>query len=534
MVAYNNAEGGSDGLTVTTGNSGGDSGTALANVNIPSGSAAVFSDDQSAHGNLSYALTAASAQPASVRLHDVSTGMQWSARAYVRLTGLPTQAQQFLEIRHTGNAVVARLHLQTDGTLQAIDAAGAAISGGLSTTVLSLDTWYRITFRGTVNASTGTALYDIYAGDSTTSIEGKSLTGVNTGSTAAQRWGCGKLSTAGDLATVYLDDLAITTATSVEMPSAGGELADFRAVGPQPFEPGGAFFRDPMWVDWTPPVGGPVALDGSGSASADASAQLDSIRDLAGSGAAAAGVGGTLVADRPVTASAGAAASASGTLSITRDVAGVSPAASGLGGVLDGARTLVGAGPASASASGVLAAARPLAGSGGAAAGASGSAGTDRAYGGSSPAASGASGDLSTLGQVQLAGSAGAAGSASGSLGTARAVSGSGSASAGGAGGLSAARAAAGVLHAAASASGQSLGRTCGVAGISAAAASASGDLAVVGAGGEGSIATAPRPVPDVSTSPRDFPTLASATRTARELVGASRAVATLTGGGEG
>lgn len=211
----NNAEGGSNTTAVTTGNSGGGSGDAFSSVSAGAGGTITFSSTQAAHGSLAYAIASAATTANSMILTDVSTGTSFTVRAYVYLTGSPSATTIFIQVQTSGGTNVARLHLNTSRQLQVVNQAGSAVA--TFTNAIPLNTWTRITFTGTVNATTGTLTAAIYPGDSLTATETKNLTNQNTGSTAAARCVYGKQTASCTLATFYLDDIAqdMTVATEI-------------------------------------------------------------------------------------------------------------------------------------------------------------------------------------------------------------------------------------------------------------------------------------------------------------------------------
>lgn len=213
-LVTNNAEGGSNGTTVTTGNSGGSSGTAFAAVN----SGITFSTTQKAHGSLSYAFAGTGATFNTVQLNSgdgTTTG--FSVRAYVYLTGAPSAETSFITVQTGAGASICAVNLTTGGNIKVVQSGGTAISGGTFTNALSLNTWYRITVYGTLNATTGTINCSMYTLDSGSAVETKNFTNVNTGATAGGRVLYGKLTQAPSMATYYIDDIAqdMTIATEI-------------------------------------------------------------------------------------------------------------------------------------------------------------------------------------------------------------------------------------------------------------------------------------------------------------------------------
>src|SRR5438067_677165 len=91
MVALpisNSAEGGTNGTTVTTGNSGGGSGDAFSAVNIGTTGAVTFDSSASAHGGLSYAFSTGATSAlanGTWSLTSAQATVYW--RVYIRISG---------------------------------------------------------------------------------------------------------------------------------------------------------------------------------------------------------------------------------------------------------------------------------------------------------------------------------------------------------------------------------------------------------------------------------------------------------------
>lgn len=125
MTIYRNGgEGGTDGVTVTTGNSGGASGTAWDAVNLNGGDIE-FDTAQSAHDSVSYLI-----QPASGAITELRKNFTGDPMAmisfYVRISSTPTVTSTIAQIR---NATSAALHVQ----VTAPDTTVAAGSNGVNT-----------------------------------------------------------------------------------------------------------------------------------------------------------------------------------------------------------------------------------------------------------------------------------------------------------------------------------------------------------------------------------------------------------------
>ena len=211
-LVQNTAEGGTHGVVVTTGNSGGGSGTAFSEVVA----GVTFSNVQKMHGSLSYAMAGAASTWNVVRL-DSTAGLQFTTRVYVYLQGSPSAETNFVTVQTAAGGAVAGLNLATTRILKLVSAGGWVAD---FTTALSLNTWYRLVLYGTVAASNATVTGKLYAGDSTTPIETKTSSTANTGSTAAGRVYYGKLTQPPSITGgYYFDDLAQDLTSAAEIGS---------------------------------------------------------------------------------------------------------------------------------------------------------------------------------------------------------------------------------------------------------------------------------------------------------------------------
>lgn len=204
----NTAEGGSEGTAATPANSGGASGTAFSSVTTGTGSI-VFSSEQAHTGMYAYKIAPGSGSNAYVHYFFSSAInlMRVSANAYVYLTAYPSASTQWLCIGQTN--VCGNFCLGSNGRPFVQDNVGTVNTG---TSALPLDTWLRleITVEVGTTSSNGTIIANIYDGDSSTVLYAYSSTGRNTGTTPLTYASIGKVSNAGDWATMYIDDFTVT------------------------------------------------------------------------------------------------------------------------------------------------------------------------------------------------------------------------------------------------------------------------------------------------------------------------------------
>lgn len=210
--AWNTAEGGSDGTTVTTANSGGSSGDAFDSVVINGVGTLAYRSAHAAHGGLSYGVNPDISQLCYVQWSTtIGTQTDFYGRCYLYLTANPSSNTINLLRFLNGTALAAAVRVSAAGKLQAIDAAGTQQGG--TTAVVSLNTWIRIGWHVVTNATTGSIEVKLYnTPDSLTPTETLTLTGLNTNTQATvYRFGMAVLAGV-DFPEFFIDDLGITTA----------------------------------------------------------------------------------------------------------------------------------------------------------------------------------------------------------------------------------------------------------------------------------------------------------------------------------
>lgn len=188
----NCAEGGTDGTTPTSGNSGGLSGTALDSQTIGSGCTLTFAYAAAYAGALGYRYTLPSGNVSDwQRLPGLNAAGRVVLRFWFRLDSVPTQTEYLCSLR-SASAQVCVMSIGTDGKLVMQNAAGAGITSGANgssassraTNAISANTWYRVEISATKGTTTsnGSLEYAYYLGDSTTAeFSWTGTTNVNAG-----------------------------------------------------------------------------------------------------------------------------------------------------------------------------------------------------------------------------------------------------------------------------------------------------------------------------------------------------------------
>ena len=211
IFKQNTAEGGTDGTTVTTGNSGGASGDAFSTVSVGTGTI-TYTNTLAHTGAYSINISPGSGTASSFQYNfNVNLNIQrMSVRAYVYLTAFPSTGTQWLTIGNTGNAAV--IAIGSNGRPFVQDGTG---TNNTSLTAISLNTWLRLELTAVVGdtTSTGTIVANIYNGDDITNpVYSYSSTARNTTTAPLTYALIGKATNSGSWATMYIDDFTVTDA----------------------------------------------------------------------------------------------------------------------------------------------------------------------------------------------------------------------------------------------------------------------------------------------------------------------------------
>jgi hypothetical protein len=209
-IYYNNAEGGTPGATVTTGNSGGNSGTAFNTVTLGTG-ALTYSIANPYNGQLSYALVPGSASNDYVAFTTNSTA-NCAARVYVYLTGQITAATQALRFGQTSvGTQVLMMGLSSTGSNNVMLIQGNSSTSYTGTAFIPFNTWLRWEAACTVGTTTSNGIYTctIYTGNTMNVVDTFSTTSGNLGTTNIGGVAFGKWSNTGNWPTSYFDDFIV-------------------------------------------------------------------------------------------------------------------------------------------------------------------------------------------------------------------------------------------------------------------------------------------------------------------------------------
>lgn len=241
----NTAEGGTDGINVSTANSGGASGDAWSTVSGTGTTA--FDDDEptrTGHGAFAYKFS-----PPSGNSQYVAWAFDSAEQAQVCVYGhfptWPATPQRIISIRNA-TTDVAVFEVNTSGLFVVKNAASATLdttSTGLSSVS---GVWYRFELRvikGTTT-SNGTIEWAVYDGDMPTPIISGSNTATNTGTTSIVEARFGKTDTGAGTMSLHLDTLRLWTAGSIPETLNNAYVPPVLVTGAQATETDTAFAGD--------------------------------------------------------------------------------------------------------------------------------------------------------------------------------------------------------------------------------------------------------------------------------------------------
>jgi hypothetical protein len=215
----NSFEGGTDGTTITTGNSGGASGNAFETVTIGTGYTLTYEDSPVLSQSMCSAHTPGATSAGTEVRWDAAVGTVGPniyTRFYVRFSALASSTPNNRPMAMTTSGT-QRCALVFWGSVQPgkFTWADASDSGGTSSTMtMSANTTYRFECVWTLSTTVGQAVINCYLGDSTTPLETlTSPASQNFGATTINSIGFG-YRTAGTNAQygiMYMDGLALGT-----------------------------------------------------------------------------------------------------------------------------------------------------------------------------------------------------------------------------------------------------------------------------------------------------------------------------------
>lgn len=178
LPLINNADGGTNGATVTTGNSGGVSGDAWNQVAITSGTL-IFDSTQKMYGSLSYKYDPAAGGISQFGWDTTSIGIVteiWG-RTYHRLSGISVN-QPAVFFGAGGGASAASIYFTAGNHVKVWNAGQAAGTEG--SVAVSASSWFRLEYYLKAHASAGTIEAKLFLTPDSTTVS-ETITLANTG-----------------------------------------------------------------------------------------------------------------------------------------------------------------------------------------------------------------------------------------------------------------------------------------------------------------------------------------------------------------
>lgn len=214
LPLVNSLEGGSNGTTITAGNSGGASGNAFDVFTVATGITLRYSSAQSAHGGLSMEVATGATGTTAWCGWQTALGSQTDlyGRIYLRLSAAPTANDAIVRFVN-GATVLGFLQITTARILRLANTASTVIA--TFTNAIPLNQWVRIEFHLTFPASaTGTAEVRLYlSADSAapTETQGPLAATQNFGSLACSSVRFGWSNGVANQVSAFLDDIGVST-----------------------------------------------------------------------------------------------------------------------------------------------------------------------------------------------------------------------------------------------------------------------------------------------------------------------------------
>lgn len=330
MTAYNNSfEGGSNGTTITTGNSGGTSGDAFDTVTVGTTGTLAFDTTHAAHGTLALKVQQGVTSAASfVEKTFPSASATVAIRLYMYVTANPGVTVDVGKVL-SGSTVRARLRLTNTGKLVVSDSANAAVITQAGT--VPLNAWFRVEAQfPALSATVGqVTLARFNTADSAVATETATSTALQNFGGTADRVRYGVTTAAATIGPFWLDDVAENdtasaigpAVTNVSAPATlAGEGTLTAAASPAFPVPAGLSGSGSLSTGGTPAMTVPAGLTGDGSLAVSgtpavtATATFTGDGTLASAGAPDLAVGAAFTGDGTLTTSSAPAAGADGQL----------------------------------------------------------------------------------------------------------------------------------------------------------------------------------------------------------------------------
>jgi len=205
----NTFEGGSNGTTITTGNSGGASGDAFNLVNIGAGAAVIYDNTHTAHGGLAMKCSSGTSGSLAYVEWDPSASSNFYGRFYIYIAANGAVGDWYYD---GGSSGADKAIITTDASnhicLQ--DSTGLPVQA-TSTSTMALSTWHRIEFHIICSTTVGQMEAKLFLGANSDGLTpDETLTtaaNLNTGASINNHL-FGNIATGGHVSTnVWMDDI---------------------------------------------------------------------------------------------------------------------------------------------------------------------------------------------------------------------------------------------------------------------------------------------------------------------------------------
>lgn len=192
MARANSFEGSSDETTVTTGNSGGGSGSAFDSAVVGTGATVVYDNAFSGLGTFSCRIGTTGTSSLAYVGWNLATVASDYARGLLRLTSLPSAAAQPVLRYLSGANQAFRVNVKSAGTIEVRDAGNNVV--GTTTAAITAGQFWRLEVRPVFSTTVGAIELRYYASPNSTGspTETLTLTGLTLTANATEiRWGVG-------------------------------------------------------------------------------------------------------------------------------------------------------------------------------------------------------------------------------------------------------------------------------------------------------------------------------------------------------
>lgn len=270
MPLYENIfEGGTNGVTITTTNSGeGTSGYPFSAIQNGVGGTVKYSNTAAAHGSMGM-LIEVTDPLVSAYVQAGFPGSDYAGtRFYYKMPVVSNVGGNYIFTYRSSVATVCSIGLNASGNLAMYNSAGAIIAGSSAPSALSPNTWVRINVWA--NPFTGNAIWGYYLGESTTPVfQSELLTAQSLGSAQIIRARFGKTQSSNFAGNFLYDSTSIDTDLSA--PGAPGPYvsssvnAGVDKVGVEPWSTVTLTATGSSTATWSHVSGPNPALSGSGS-----------------------------------------------------------------------------------------------------------------------------------------------------------------------------------------------------------------------------------------------------------------------------